>query len=260
MKSTFLTKCLAASACTALVATPALAKKASDLTYINGENAGSAQNQLEREGFKYISSNHNSMGYTYSYWWHSKSNHCVRTEVYRGMVETIADAKGSDCGHSGGNTAAAVGAVAGLAILGAMLSSKSHHHEGKDYNEQQTVEFDRGYKDGLYNASYHNYDRSDAYSHGYQQGVDERKANLSHHHGYGGYYQSASFNDLQGARAAGGMSTLESRGFRQVDNFTSGNTRYSIQWREASRQCLQVTIADGHFYDIRDIGQHPKCR
>ena len=53
---------------------------------------------------------------------------------------------------------------------------------------------------------------------------------------------------------------LERRGFRQVDNFTSGNTRYSIQWQPESRQCVQVTIADGRFYDLRDIGRHPKCR
>jgi hypothetical protein len=43
-----------------------------------------------------------------------------------------------------------------------------------------------------------------------------------------------------------------------VDNFTSGNTRYSIQWRAESRQCVQATIADGRIYDIRDIGSHPR--
>ena len=56
------------------------------------------------------------------------------------------------------------------------------------------------------------------------------------------------------------MSEMERRGFRQVDNFTSGNTRYSIQWRSSSNQCVQMTIADGHIYDIRDIGQNPNCR
>jgi hypothetical protein len=56
------------------------------------------------------------------------------------------------------------------------------------------------------------------------------------------------------------MDELARRGFSQVDNFVSGNTRYSIQWRAASKQCVQVTIADGHFYDLSDIGQHPKCR
>ncbi|MCB2076196.1 MAG: hypothetical protein KDE55_00705 [Novosphingobium sp.] len=254
------TKFLAATACAAMIATPALAKKANDLTYINGQNAGSAQNQLEREGFKYISSNHNSMGYTYSYWWDGQSDNCVRTEVYRGVVETIADATDQDCGHHKGSTAAGVGAVAGLAILGAALASKSHHREGTNYDQQQTADFDRGYKDGLYNGAYHNYSRSDAYSNGYEKGVDERNANLSHHHNRGGYAQVAQFKDLEGARAAGGMDELQRRGFTQVDNFTSGNTRYSIQSRPASHQCLQVTIADGHFYDIRDIGQHPKCR
>jgi hypothetical protein len=172
---------------------------------------------------------------------------------------TINDAKDSDCGHSGGDAAVA-GIVAGAVLLGALLSHKSHHTDGKDYNAQQTAEFDRGYKDGLYNASYHNYSRSDAYAHGYQAGVDERHANLSHHHQRGGYAEVAAYKDLQGARAASAMDELHHRGFRQVDNFTSGNTRYSIQWRAASRQCLQATIADGHIYDIRDIQTHPNCR
>ncbi len=56
------------------------------------------------------------------------------------------------------------------------------------------------------------------------------------------------------------MSELERRGFRQVDNFTSGDTRYSIQWRPQSQQCVQVAIADGRVYDVSDIGQHPRCR
>ena len=90
--------------------------------------------------------------------------------------------------------------------------------------------------------------------------MSQRNANLSYHSGRGGYHATAQFSDLQGARAAGGMDTLERRGFRQVDNFTSGNTRYSIQWNRDTRQCVQVTIADGHFYDLRDIGRHPQCR
>jgi len=149
----------------------------------------------------------------------------------------------------------------GAALLGALLSHKSHHHDDNKHAEDQKAEadYERGYNDGLHNAAYHNYDRSEAYSTGYTAGVDEREANLSHHHRRGGYTQVAQYTDLKDARAAGGMEELERRGFRQVDNFTSGNTRYSIQYRPESRQCVQVTIADGRFYDLRDIGQHPKC-
>lgn len=259
MKTSIIAKLVATTVCGALVATPVLAEKANRLQSITGMDAWGAERALKDRGFKHISSHKNSRGYTYSYWWDDADDNCVRAEVYNDTVETLMDATDKDCNHSGGSTGAAVGAVAGLAIPGALLASKSHHREGKDYNEEQTGAFDRGYKDGLHNAAYHNYDRSDAYSHGYEKGVDERQANLSHHHNRGGYYQTVRYNDLQGARAAGATEELGRRGFRQVDNFTSGNTRYGIYSRRESNQCLQVTFADGRIYDIRDIGQHPRC-
>ncbi|MBX7514592.1 hypothetical protein K3179_08560 [Qipengyuania sp. GH38] len=253
---------VAGTALAAMTAVPVLAEKASELTYINGSYGRDAEGQLRERGFAHISTHKNDMGYVYSYWWDEADDDCVNVEVYNGRVESITDASDQDCGHHKGNAGAAVAAVAGAAILGALLSHKSHHHEDDKHHDDREAEaqYERGYQDGLHNASYHNYDRSDAYSSGYSAGVSERNANLSHHQGHGGYRQTAQIADLKDARAAGGMSELESRGFRQVDNFTSGNTRYSIQWRPQSRQCVQVTIADGRFYDIRDIGQHPKCR
>lgn len=253
---------VAGTALAAMAAVPVMAEKASELTYINGSLGRDAEGQLRERGFAHISTHKNDSGYVYSYWWDEGDDDCVNVEVYDGRVMTINDASDQDCGHHKGNAGAAVAAVAGAAILGALLSHKSHHHDDNKHHDDRNDEahYERGYQDGLHNAAYHNYDRSDAYSNGYSAGVNERNANLRHHHGHGGYRQVAQFKDLQGARAAGGMSQLESRGFRQVDNFTSGNTRYSIQWRRESRQCVQVTIADGHFYDLRDIGRHPQCR
>ena len=249
---------------TAMIATPVLAEKANRLTDINGMFASDAETELRSRGFEYVST-HNSSGFTYSYWWDEGIDDCVIVEARDGQVLTINDATDQDCGHhKGDDAAAAIGVAAGAAILGGLLSHKSHHREGKEYDETQTAEVERGYRDGLHNASYHNYNRDDAYSHGYSKGVEERDANLRHHnsrhHGRGGYTPVAQFADLKNARAAGGMDTLQQRGFRQVDNFTSGNTRYSIQWQPNTRQCVQVTIADGRFYDLSDIGQHPKCR
>ncbi|ABC62374.1 hypothetical protein [Erythrobacter litoralis] len=254
---------VAGAAMSAVVATPVLAEKASQLVDINGMFGRDAESALRDRGFAHISTHKNTMGYVYSYWWNESDDDCVQVEVYNGRVETIQDATDQDCGHhEGSNAAAAVGVVAGAAILGALLGHKSHHHDdGKHHDDYATEQqYDRGYQDGLHNASYHNYDRSDSYANGYEAGVEEREANLRHHKRRGGYSPTAQFNDLSGARASSGMDALEQRGFRQVDNFTSGNTRYSIQWRGQSQQCLQVTIADGRFYDIRDIGQHPNCR
>lgn len=248
-----------------LIGTAAHAEKAAQLTTINGLDAGAAESALSSRGFKYINSNSNSMGYTYSHWWKSADRTCVTVEAHRGKVETIVDAPAQDCGHTdkgGSHAGAAVGVVAGAAILGALLSHKSHHHDDGKHSSDHAAEaqYERGYTDGLHNASYHNHDKSDAYASGYSAGVDEREANLRHHMHRGGYSPAVAFNDLQGARAAGAMDELGRRGFTQVDNFTSGNARYSIQWRGASKQCLQVIVADGHIEDIRDIGTHPGCK
>lgn len=262
--SRLIAKCAATLVVASIAATPVLADKARQLTDINGLYARDAEPQLQRRGFAHVSTNRNSRGYVYSYWWDERDDDCVQVEVYGGRVETITDASDQDCGHhtGGGDAATGVAVVAGVALLGALLSHKSNHHEDGQHSSDQQAEadYERGYTDGLHNASYHNNTRSDAYSSGYSAGVDERSANLRHHSGRGGYAQYAQFDDLQGARAAGGMEQLEQRGFTQVDNFTSGNTRYSIQWKADTRQCVQVTIADGHFYDLRDIGSNPKCR
>jgi hypothetical protein len=254
---------VAGTAAVALIATPALADKARDLIDINGSYGRDAEAALKDRGFDHVSTNKKNSGYVYSYWWDKADDDCVQVEVYDGRVMTINDASDQDCGHHKGDSAAAVAGVAvGAALLGALFSHKSdHHEEDKHFDDRQAeADYERGYNDGLHNASYHNYDRSEAYSSGYQAGVEQREVNLAGHQRRGGYAVAAQFYDLQGARASSGMEELERRGFRQVDNFATENTRYSIQWRQESRQCLQVTIADGRFYDIREIGQHPKCR
>lgn len=252
----------AAPAAISLIATPVMAEEADRLTTLTGLEAEGVESALKSRGFKFIDASTNSMGYTYAYWWDTDDDNCIRTETYRGTVETIVDASDADCHHSGGgDAAAAVGIVAGAAILGALLSHKSHHHDDDthygDANDEERYE--DGFTAGLHNAPYHNRHDSSAYSAGYSAGVDQRNGNLRHHSNRGGYVDYADFKDLEGARAAGGMTELERRGFTQVDNFTSGNTRYSIQWRAASRQCVQVTIADGRFYSVDDIKTHPKC-
>lgn len=248
------------AATTAFIATPVLAEKANQLVDINGMRGSSAEGALQQRGFTHVSTHKNTSGFVNSYWWNERDDDCVVVEVYDGRVMTINDASDQDCGHHKGSAGAAVGVAAGAAILGALLSHKSHHREGRDYDETQTAEFERGYQDGLHHAQYHNYNRDDAYAHGYEKGADEREANLSHHHRRGGYAQVAQFKDLQGGRAAGALDELGRRGFVQVDNFVSGTARYGIWYRSASRQCLQSITADGRIEDIRDIQTHPKCR
>lgn len=256
-------KSISAGCAMALLVTSgaAYADKASSLTHINGMYAGEAERALRDRGFSHESSHDSySNGYTYSYWWDKRDDDCVRVEAYGGKVMTVVDGKDGDCGHGGGS-GAAVAAVAGAAIIGALIASKSHHRDNDDdHRGENRREFDRGYNDGLYHHSYHNNGRSDSYARGYSAGVNERNGRGTRHSNRGGYHSAVRFSDLKGDRAAGAMSNISSRGFTQVDNFTSGNTRYSIQWNRDTRQCVQMTIADGRVSDIRDIHTHPKCR
>nr|WP_298897881.1 hypothetical protein [uncultured Altererythrobacter sp.] len=256
----FRTKIVTGVTLTALVATPLMAEKANQLVDINGMRGSSAESALQERGFAHVSTHKNTSGYVYSYWWDERDDDCVQVEVYNGRVETINDAADQDCGHHKGNAAAAAGAVAGAAILGALLSHKSHHREDRDYDETKTREFERGYQDGLHHAQYHNYNRDDAYAHGYEKGADERQANLGHHHRRGGYSSVARYKDVEGMRGPRARGLLNDRGFSRVSRFGDDNTRYSIMWRSDSRQCIQLTIADGRVLDARDIGNHPDCR
>lgn len=239
-----------------------MARKASSLTDLNGARASSAESALQSRGLKYIDGRKGSYGESYSYWWDDDGNDCVVVEVSDGRVMTINDADKKDCHHSGDNAGAAVAAVAGLALLGALIAHKSDDHDDKVHfdNHDHEREYDRGYQDGLYHKSYHNYDDSKYYSRGYSKGVEQRNNRTQHHHGDGGYQRTATYLDLKDARAAGADSTLQQRGFRNVDGFKSGSTAYTIWNRPSSKQCLQMTVADGHVKDIRDIHSHPKCR
>ena len=72
---------------------------------------------------------------------------------------------------------------------------------------------------------------------------------------------ASAVSDLEGARAAGALSDLESRGFRTVDTFQSGsNGAGTVWWNGRTRQCVQVITVDGHIDSVSDIGTHPRCR
>jgi len=240
---------------------PALAGGADDLRDLVNGRASSGETQLRSRGYEHVET-HQAGGILAAHWWNEEEDDCVLVRTSNGRYSAITDASDQDCGHhEGANAAAAVAAVGvGAALIAALAS---HHDDDEDRDHSGRSQYDRGFSDGLHNATYHNYDRSDAYSSGYQAGVRQRTHNLRHrddHRGRGGYQASVDVSDLEGDRAAGAMTQLERRGFRQVDNFTSGNTRYSIQWNSGTEQCLQATIADGRIYDIRDIRTHPRCR
>lgn len=261
MNNSILARTAMALAIVSLAGAPVAAKKAAAVNDLTNETATEAERHLQARGFKYIDGRAGNYGEYYSYWWHEDDKDCIVVEANDGQVLTINDAKDKDCHHNG-DAGAAVAAVAGVAILGALLAHKSDHHDDKEHfsDANHEKQYDRGYQDGLHHRQYHNYDDSKYYSRGYAKGVQQRNNNSRDHSGYGGYNQQAHFKDLRGDRASSADAAMRQRGFTNVDGFKSGSTAYTIWNRRSSHQCIQMAVANGKVNSIVDIHTHPKCR
>lgn len=168
---------------------PAWASAAGELSDLVGVKGAGAESDMQRRGYTHIDT-HKSSQSSYSYWWNNAKSACVRVTTRDGRYQSLVDADASDCGQTkreSGMSDGAKVAVGAAALLGIVaLAHKSHHRdEDRSYNEEQTAEFERGYRDGLYNHSYHNYSNSNEYNGGYSKGAEERNQNSRYRNGYG---------------------------------------------------------------------------
>ncbi len=104
-----------------------------------------------------------------------------------GRVATALSLGEDEC-HKKDSTGAAIAGVAIAALIGAaILESHDKHHEDDRHksNAQDHAQFERGYKDGLHNGQFVNYDHNEAYADGYAAGSRERenklRSNRYHH-------------------------------------------------------------------------------
>lgn len=241
----------------ALPGLPAAARTPGDVADLVGARGSSGEDQLEQRGYV-LADTRTGDERKWTHWWNRSSKECITVVTYDGRYESINSAPASDCNQKGksGDTAAAV-AVGAAALLGiAALASKSHNRD--KYNDVNgTAEYERGYRDGLYNQSYHNYNRSDAYSSGYEQGTRQRGYETSYRPGYdygGGYGASVYVNDLVGQSKGSATSALINRGFQVRDaDKTEYDGRYTTWWRPASEQCITVNTRGGFVYTIQSV-------
>ena len=258
--------CLVASGALVCGST-ALAQAPRDLADLAGARAAGGETQLEARGYVHIKTQKGD-DRAWSYWWQPQRRECVSVAVFGGRFDALTSTPAADCnqkGGKGGSGAPAAAALAGIAIIGAAaLAHSSHNHEdGKHLDESADGQFERGYRDGLYGQSYHNYDRSGAYSDGYSQGVAQRSYETEHREGHpdwaGGYRPSVNVNDLVTQRAAGADVELQRRGFRTVNAYQAGSTSYTIRSNDQTGQCVQIAVADGRIRYIAAI-KKSACR
>lgn len=236
---------------------------AASLYNIIGQGSDPATRIIRDRGFDFADDHNDSYNNRHTYWWNDGSNSCVHVVSYNRVITRVEDATAGECGHGRdeGVSNSEYGDLIGIRSSSGMEQLARRGFVQVDNFTSGTTRYSIQYR--LRSRECIQVTQADG------RFTDVRDIgthpNCNREGMAGGSSGTAAatpvgFSDLQGTRAAGGMTAMEQRGFRQVDNFTSGNARYSIQWRAASRQCVQITIADGRFEDIRDIGEHPECR
>ncbi len=242
--------------------TVAMAAPPGSVRDLVGARASGGENTLEERGFSMISGS-TSDGGKINYWWNPNTKECVKVDTYDGKFDSIDIAKNSDCNQKSANgdkTAAAVIGVA--ALLGvAALASKSHDRGDKYSDQQSTAEYERGYRDGLYNQNYHNYGRSTAYSDGYSRGTEQRGHETSYRgNDYsGGYTANVYVGDLRGQSRPNAVSQMIGRGFVVRDNKKTDEGRFFSFWNQAAQQCVVMTSSNGYVNTINNVSKRT-CR
>lgn len=239
-----------------------------DVADLVGARGAGGETQLEARGYTFVDVTKGDER-AYANWWNGSKKRCITVVTYDGRYQSIDKASASDCKQKSGDNGTAVAvAVGAAALIGALaLAHKSHHHEGGAHggNEQQEAAYDRGYRDGLYNCPYHNYDRSDFYSQGYQVGVQQRDYDGSHRPGQGGgggggYREDVYVQDLIGQARNYSEGELGRRGFSQIETYTTGGDgRFTTYWRQTSKQCISVNTRNQRVFDITTL-RNKQCR
>lgn len=178
--------------CTALslavTGSPAWAQTANRLQDLVGARGAGGETELERRGYTHIDTS-KSRDAAFSYWWSNEAGSCVRVTTRDGRYQALMDVDPSDCGQTRKETGMSDGAkvaVGAAALLGiAALLHKSHHRDDRNFDERQTADFERGYRDGLYNNSFGSRGGSNEYREGYNKGVDERSQQSGYRYGRG---------------------------------------------------------------------------
>ncbi len=238
--------------CSALLAStwPAQAAGADDLRDVVGLKGRDGEPTLERRGYTHIDTAKSSTA-AYSYWWNNADKACIRVTTRDGRYAEIINTDASDCGQTRKETGMSDGAkvaIAAAAILGvAALAHKSHHRGDRQFDERQTADFERGYRDGLYHNSYHNYSNSSEYNDGYSQGSDERRQQSGYRYG--------NRNPDYGP----GWSLCASEG--GFCNFRgAGQVRFGIDGRFVTRRAFNGIACDENaFGDDPAYGKRKQC-
>ncbi|WP_395394569.1 hypothetical protein WBP07_04755 [Novosphingobium sp. BL-8A] len=210
-----------------MMSTPVMARDYSNLSDLIGLRANSAERELQDRGYRY-QTGYDGDRNAHAFWWDGKHDRCVEVKTRNGRIRSIDDASAKDCGKkSGSGTGTAVAVVAGAALIAALAAAASNKSAGKKTTDSTPTD----------------------------TGTPVDTATTAP-----AASDAVTVSDMNGWRASSADVELKNRGFTNVDAMQSGSTSYTIWYRRASSQCVQMTTAEGKTTDVRDIGTHPKCK
>lgn len=215
-------------------AAPSVAQTPPDLRDLVGARAGQAEGEVRSRGYQYVRAQQGGQS-SWTYW--TRGDDCIQIETRDGRYSTIERMDRSNCRGGGssdsGNAAGAI--LAGAAIVGLAAAIASHNrHHGHD-DDAHNDEYSRGYRDGLYGASY---DRNDteAYHSGYVAGETER-----------GNQRASNSRYVRGVPAA-----AQAACSRRADDYQ--NARYGgssvIDWSDQGRGRYRLVMATGSYRSV----------
>ena len=240
-----------------------------DIDDLVGRKMKNAKSELRNRGYVRIEKTR-AGDRNYQQWWNDRTSTCGMLQVQDGRIRTIVEAPAFDCNQDDDNWNQSSGRNQSSTPFYADGSAahRSHHHSNGQHSGSRfdEDEFERGHRDALHNHHYDNYNGTDAYNAGFESGADQRHHNTSYRQqsnrndrGYRPAHSNAEIERLSGGQASSVDGTLRNWGFKDVDGFTSGNSKYTIWYNWSTGQCLQMTTADGKAVDVRDIGFNEHC-
>lgn len=175
----------AMAGCCALMigsAAPVLAQTPNDLRDLVGARAGQAESAVTERGYRNVRTTTGD-DRKWSYW--VRGRNCVQITTLDGRYDSIQSVSSNECQQAGrkdNGSDVAAAAIAGAAIIGvaALLHHKDNHKDGKHLSTGASeADYERGFNDGLYDQSFNNYTRAQAYADGFNAGVQERQTRAS---------------------------------------------------------------------------------
>ena len=222
--------------------------RANDLQDIVGEKGSYAEMDLQKRGYVHIKTDKSSYD-VYSYWWNQSQRKCVSYHLSDGRVQSIVNTPSFDCNQHSSN-----GGNNGYSAY----NHQSHHHTNQTHYSQQDKDqaYERGHSDALYNKAYHNIyaetELKNAYTEGYNSGVNHRANNTRYHSNTGGYSDYARINDLIGLSVDRTGKELKNRGFTKLDhlNIDGQKRRHRYFYNKNRNQCIETISRNETTLDI----------